>query len=55
MCKSFNIVSRKDTHRQLIMVNNELSEPSLGFRVIIVSRQKWATKEKYKTNDDLVL
>lgn len=52
---SFNIVSRKETHRQLIMINNEPSKPSLGFRVIIVSQQKWATKEKNRTNDGLDL
>lgn len=35
-----------------MMVNNELSKPSLGFRVIIVSQQKWARKEKYKTKQN---
>lgn len=55
LCKSFNVVSRKDVHRQLIMIINELSKPTLGFRVIITSQQKWPRKEKYKANDGLAL
>lgn len=54
LCKSFNVVSRKDVHRQLIMINNELSKPSLGF-IVIISQQKWVRKEKCKTLDGLAL